>query len=129
MLQPLGVTLSHSGMLHLGTVFKGYFHTQIIDQTEKKKRMRLSSDNVDVKHELLNKHLHLEHWFGTFAIYDSPLCRHLPTVKSQKCLSKEPIETFFQNDDDVTIDYALIGHSIREGVTKGCLVFLLIQVA
>ena len=35
---------------------------------------------------------------------------------------KEPIETFFQNDDDVTIDYALIGHSIRDGVTKSCLV-------
>ena len=75
-MQPIGVSLSHSGTLHLVDLFRGHFNQKLIELVKKGKRLRLVGDNVDVvvgvKHERKDQHAHMVHWFGSLALLDEP---------------------------------------------------------
>ncbi len=92
--------------MHLVNLFSGHFNKQLINNIKEGKRLRLVGDNVDVtfgvKYERLHKHVHMEHWFGSVAIFQQPLFADLPATRPQLDLMTTSNDLFMLTNEDLT---------------------------
>ncbi|WAR07883.1 hypothetical protein MAR_017841, partial [Mya arenaria] len=86
-LQPLGISLSHSGMLET------IFNTELINSIQEGKKFRIVGDNINFNIGVTNERKstgktgHMEHWFGSAAIVQN--------VSFNDCL--EPLKMKLKN--------------------------------
>ncbi|XP_052809488.1 uncharacterized protein LOC128237953 [Mya arenaria] len=105
-LQPLGITLSHSGLLSTMDTISGHFKTELIDAIKERKQFRIVGDNINfqlgVAHarKSSGKIRHMEHWFGSTSIVQNMSFDYLSDQSPQCDLRILPVASFLLADDN-----------------------------
>ncbi|WAR12559.1 hypothetical protein MAR_026739, partial [Mya arenaria] len=85
-LQPIGVSLSHQGMLGAMSAISGSFNEELINAIKDGKKFRILGDNVnfhmgvDQARKSIRKVGHMQHWFGSAAILQNIFNMNNPSM-------------------------------------------------
>ncbi|XP_053405511.1 uncharacterized protein LOC123528628 [Mercenaria mercenaria] len=105
-LQPLGVSLSHQGMLETMSAISNSFNTELTECVKQGKKFRIIGDNVNFHmgvaqaRKNTGKVSHMEHWFGSAAIVQNVSFPDLPGTHPQHDLRYLPAATFMLDEHE-----------------------------
>ncbi|WAR13400.1 hypothetical protein MAR_027580 [Mya arenaria] len=105
-LQPLGISLSHSGMLETMSAISGRFNTELINSIQEGKKFRIVGDNINFNIGVTNERKstgktgHMEHLFGNAAIVQNVSFNDCSDTTPQCNLEQLPAEQFIMHDND-----------------------------
>lgn len=116
-LQPLGISLSHQGMLDTTSSISGTINAKLIDSLKSRKEFRIVGDNINFKmgvaqeRKSVGKVGQIHHWFGSAAIIQNIKLEGLDNTSPQCDVRLLPLEKFMLCEtewQDITYNFSML---------------------